>query len=185
LRKQIFHKREHLEGDKGFMAFCAKCGAQLNAGSGFCGACGAAASGQSVTTTSGAAVAPASSPAGTASTGMTNNVAACLSYLFGWVTGLIFLLIEPYKNDRFVRFNAFQSIFLNVAVLAIWIGVFILSMIMGFITRGLSIFLMGPLMMIIWLGVVVAVVVCMIKAYGNQEFKLPIIGDLAKKQAGG
>jgi len=167
------------------MAFCAKCGAQLNAGSGFCGACGAAVSGQSVTTTTGAAVAPASSPAGAASTGMTNNVAACLSYLFGWVTGLIFLLIEPYKNDRFVRFNAFQSIFLSVAVLAIWIGVFILSMILGFITRGLSIFLMGPLMMVIWLGVVVAIVVCMIKAYGNQEFKLPIIGDLAAKQAGG
>ena len=168
------------------MAFCAKCGAQLNAGSGFCGACGAAVSGQSVTTTTGAAAAPASSsPAGTASPGMTNNVAACLCYLVGWVTGLIFLLIEPYKNDRFVRFNAFQSIFLSIAVFAIWIGVFILSMILGFITRGLSIFLMGPLMMIIWLGVLVGVVVCMIKAYGNQEFKLPIIGDLAKKQAGG
>ena len=43
---------------------------------------------------------------------------------------------------------------------------------------------MGPLMMIVWLGVVVAVVICMIKAYGNQQFKLPIIGDMAAKQAG-
>jgi uncharacterized membrane protein len=167
------------------MAFCAKCGAQLNAGSGFCGACGAAVSGQSVTTTTGAAAAPASSPAGAASTGMTNNVAGCLCYLVGWITGLIFLVIEPYKNDKFVRFHAFQSIFLNVAVIAVWIGAMILSTILGFITRGLGFFIMGPLMMLIWVGVLVVVVICMIKAYGNQQFKLPIIGDLAAKQAGG
>jgi uncharacterized membrane protein len=115
---------------------------------------------------------------------MTNNVAACLCYLVGWVTGLIFLVIEPYKNDKFVRFNAFQSIFLSISIFAIWIGVFILSTILGFITRGLGFFLMGPLMMIIWLGVVVAAILCMIKAYGNQQFKLPIIGEIAAKQAG-
>jgi uncharacterized membrane protein len=166
------------------MAFCAKCGAQLTAGSGFCAACGAAVSGQSVATPSGAAAAPAQTPAGTASPGMTNNVAACLSYLFGWVTGLIFLVIEPYKNDKFVRFNAFQSIFLSIGVFAIWIGALILSTILGFITHGLGFFIMGPLMMIVWLGVVVAAVICMIKAYGNQQFKLPIIGDMAAKQAG-
>jgi uncharacterized membrane protein len=166
------------------MAFCAKCGTQLTAGSGFCAACGAAISGQSVATTSGAAAAPAQSPAGTPSAGMTNNVAACLSYLFGWVTGLIFLVIEPYKNDRFVRFHAFQSIFLSIGVFAIWIGALILSTILGFITHGLGFFVMGPLMMLVWLGVVVAAVICMIKAYGNQQFKLPIIGDMAAKQAG-
>lgn len=162
------------------MAFCAKCGAQLNAGSGFCAACGAP-SGQSVTTTSGAAAAPAQSGA---SAGMANNVAGCLCYLFGWITGLIFLLIDPYKNDKFVRFHAFQSIFLSVGILAIWFAMFFISMILGFITRGLSIFLMGPLMMVIWLGFIVTVIITMIKAYGNQQFKLPIIGELAAKQAG-
>lgn len=164
------------------MAFCAKCGAELNASSGFCGSCGAAAAGQSVTTSTGAAAAPAQSTS--TSTGMTNNVAACLCYLVGWVTGLIFLLIDPYKNDRFVRFNAFQSIFLSIAAVAIWIGMFFVSVILGFVTRGLSIFLMGPLMMIIWLGFLVVVIVTMIKAYGNQQFKLPIIGEMAAKQAG-
>ena len=166
------------------MAFCAKCGAQLNAGSGFCGACGAPASGQSVTPATGAAAAPASAPAGATSTGMTNNVAACLCYLFGWVTGLIFLLIDPYKNDRFVRFHAFQSIFLSVAIIAVWFGMFFLSMILGLITHGISVFLMGPLMLLIWLGFIATVIVTMIKAYGNQQFKLPFIGDLAAKQAG-
>jgi uncharacterized membrane protein len=165
------------------MAFCAKCGAQLNAGSGFCAACRTAVSGQNVTTSSAAAAAPAQS-VGAPSAGMTNNVAACLSYLVGWVTGLIFLVIEPYKNDKFVRFHAFQSIFLSIAVFAIWIGAIILSTILGFITHGLGFFIMGPLMMLVWLGVVVAVVICMIKAYGNQQFKLPIIGDMAAKQAG-
>lgn len=166
------------------MAFCAKCGAQLNAGSGFCAACGTAVSGQSVTTNTGAAAAPAQSSASAPSAGMTSNVAACLSYLVGWITGLIFLVIEPYKNDKFVRFHAFQSIFLSIAVFAIWIGVVILSTILGFITRGLGFFIMGPLLTIIWLGVLAVVVICMIKAYGNQQFKLPIIGEMAAKQAG-
>lgn len=167
------------------MAFCAKCGAQLNAGSGFCAACGAAVSGQGAAGASAApATAPSQSSAGAPSAGMTNNVAACLSYLFGWITGLIFLVIEPYKNDKFVRFHAFQSIFLSVGVIAVWIGAMILSTILGFITHGLGFFIMGPLMMLVWLGVVVAVVICMIKAYGNQQFKLPFIGDLAAKQAG-
>ena len=167
------------------MAFCAKCGAQLNAGSGFCAACGAAVASQGGAGASAApATAPSQSSAGAPSAGMTNNVAACLSYLFGWITGLIFLVIEPYKNDKFVRFHAFQSIFLSVGVIAVWIGAMILSTILGFITHGLGFFIMGPLMMLVWLGVVVAVVICMIKAYGNQQFKLPFIGDLAAKQAG-
>lgn len=166
------------------MAFCAQCGTQVTAGSGFCGSCGAAVGGQSVTQSTGAAVQPAQSASATTSSGMGNNVAGCLCYLVGWITGLIFLLIDPYKNDKFVRFHAFQSILLNVAAIAVWIAMFFVSMILGFITRGLSIFLMGPLMMIIWLGFLVLVIVTMIKAYGNQVFKLPIIGQIAAKQAG-
>ena len=115
---------------------------------------------------------------------MSNNVAGCLCYLFGWLTGLIFLLIDPYKNDKFVRFHAFQSIFLSVAMFGIWIAGMILSGILAVVTRGFSLVFMWPLMMLIWVGVLVAVVVTMIKAYGGQQFKLPIIGELAAKQAG-
>jgi uncharacterized membrane protein len=166
------------------MAFCAKCGAQLNAGSGFCGACGAAISGQSVTTTTGAAAAPASSPAGTASAGMTNNVAACLCYLVGWITGLIFLVIDPYKNDKFVRFHAFQSIFYDVGVLGLWIALWIVGVVLTLLTRGLF----GPVMALVGLlfffAFIGGKVLLMVKAYQNQQFKLPFIGDLAAKQAG-
>lgn len=132
-------------------------------------------------------MASAPTPTPAASSGMGNNVAGLLCYIpfgFGLILGIVFLVIEPYNKTRFVRFHAFQSIFLHVAAFAIWIGMFILSMILGFITRGLSVFLMGPLMLIIWLGILVVMVVLMIKAYGNQEFKLPFIGDLAAKQAG-
>jgi uncharacterized membrane protein len=115
---------------------------------------------------------------------MSNNVAGLLCYVFGWITGLIFLLIEPYKNDKFVRFHAFQSIFFNVATIGVYIALAIFGAILGFVTKGLSIVLMGPLFMLLWLAVLVTWVVLLVKAYGNQTFKLPIIGDLAAKQAG-
>lgn len=159
------------------MAFCAKCGAQLNAGSGFCGACGAAVSGQSVTTTTGAAAAPASSPSGTASGGMTDNVAAALSYI--WIVGLIFLFIEPYNKNRFVRFHAFQSIFFGIAWIVLWVGMHIVFSIMPFL--GLLIL---PLYFLIGLGGFVYWLFLAFKAYGNAEYKVPIIGDIAAKQAG-
>lgn len=166
------------------MAFCAKCGAQLNAGSGFCAACGTAVSGQNVTTTSGAAAAQAPSSAGAPSAGMTNNVAACLAYLVGWVTGLIFLVIEPYKNDKVVRFHAFQSIFYDIAVFALWMGLWIVGGIVTVISHGLF----GPIMALVgilfFLAFIGGKILLMIKAYGNQQFKLPFIGDMAAKQAG-
>jgi uncharacterized membrane protein len=164
------------------MAFCAKCGVQLNAGSGFCAACGTAVSVQSAITPSGAAAAPAQSSVGAPSAGMTNNVAGALSYIT--IVGIIFLLTEPYKSNRFVRFHAFQSIFFAVAWIAVWIGWVILSGILAMVTRGGSMLLTFPLSILISLGFFGCWVLLLIKAYGNQEFKLPIIGDLAAKQAG-
>src|SRR5215467_10606206 len=95
------------------MAYFLQCEAQLAAGSAFCGSCGAAVAGPSVAPAAGAAAAPAQ-PA-PASAGMTNNVAGMLCYILGIVTGIIFLVLEPYKNDRFIRFHAFQSIFFWLA----------------------------------------------------------------------
>ena len=115
---------------------------------------------------------------------MSNNVAGLLCYVLGWITGLIFLLIEPYKNDKFVRFHAFQSIFFNVAYIAIWIAFVVLSGVMAAATHGASLLITGPLFMVIGLAFLVCWVFLLIKAYGNQTFKLPIIGALAAKQAG-
>lgn len=126
-------------------------------------------------------MASAPTPTPAAGSGISNNVAGLLCYLFGWLGGLIFLLIEPYKNEKTVRFHAFQSIFFAAALIAVYIVLFIVGIILGVIHLGI---LMIPLWLVIGVGVMVAWVVLMVKAYNNQIFKLPVIGDLAAKQAG-
>jgi len=101
------------------------------------------------------------------STGMNQNVAGLLCYLAGWVTGLIFFLIE--KENRFVRFHAMQSIitFGGLSVLSIvltWVPI------IGW--------MLLPIVSIVWL---ILWVILMVKAYQGQLFKLPMIGDLAEK----
>jgi uncharacterized membrane protein len=163
------------------MAFCAKCGAQLNAGSGFCAACGAAVSGQSVAATPAGAV-PVSAPAG--STGMTNNVAGMLCYILGIITGIIFLVMDPYKNNRFVRFHAFQSIFFWVACFGFWM-IWSFVFVSMLFTPGLGMWgLISLLGLLVRFAMFGGWLFVMFKAYNNEEFKLPIIGDLAAKQAG-
>ncbi|MBZ5532166.1 MAG: hypothetical protein LAO20_12105 [Acidobacteriia bacterium] len=123
-----------------------------------------------------------SAPTPQSSSGMQNNLAAALSYIT--IVGIIFLLIEPYNKIRFVRFHAFQSVFFACAWFVFWIGWWILSAILAAMTHGATLFLTFPLSLLISLGFFVGWIVCVVKAYGNQEFKLPIIGDLAAKQAG-
>ena len=120
------------------------------------------------------------------STGLDENVAALLSYIFGWVSGLIFFLIE--KDSRLVRFHAMQSILLNVSIgvlaFVVWIVVFILLLIVSQISDALST-IVGLLMTLIWLafsvGILIAWVMCLVKAYQSQYFKLPVIGNFAEK----
>jgi len=104
-----------------------------------------------------------------------------LCYFAGWITGVIFLVIEPYKNDKFVRFHAFQAIFFSVALIPVYIVFMILGFILGAIHLGL---LLLPLWLILVVGIFGGWLFLMWKAYNNEQFKLPIIGDLAAKQAG-
>jgi uncharacterized membrane protein len=120
------------------------------------------------------------------STGLEENIAALLSYIFGWVSGLIFFLIE--KDSRLVRFHAMQSILLNVSfgVLAfvLWIVLFILLLIFAQISDAL-VTLFSILSVLVWLvfvvGILIAVIMCLVKAFQGQYFKLPIIGNFAEK----
>ena len=120
------------------------------------------------------------------STGLDENVAALLSYIFGWVSGLIFFLIE--KDSRLVRFHAMQSIIMNAGALVIgivlwfvWVfGVIIFASIND--TLGSLIGLVrGWLLFVFWIGLLIAVVLCLVKAYQKQYFKLPVIGNFAEK----
>jgi uncharacterized membrane protein len=166
------------------MAFCSKCGAQLNAGSSFCAACGTPVA-EPVAAPPGVSAIPANAPAVTAGSNLSNNGAGALCYLFGIITGIIFLVIEPYKNNRFVRFHAFQSIFFWLACCIFWIlwsqiivGMFLAGGGLGALGFfGLTFSLIRLAMFACWIFL-------MYKAYNNVEFKLPVIGDLAAKQAG-
>src|ERR1700691_898522 len=155
------------------MAFCANCGAQ---GEGrFCPKCGSPL---------GAAPTPGATPVPATpvqSAGMANNMAAALCYLLGLITRILFLVLEPYNKDKTIRFHAFQSIFFNVALIAVDIVLFIVTGILGRIPFvGWIVFLVWP---IFGLVLFCAWLFLMYKAYNNEKFKLPIIGDLAEKQA--
>ena len=101
------------------------------------------------------------------STGMNQNVAGLLCYLAGWITGLIFFLIE--KENRFVRFHAMQSIITFGSLTVIF-------MILGFIpfVGWMLMPILAILQLILW-------IVLMVKAYQGQLFKLPMIGDMAER----
>ena len=123
---------------------------------------------------------------GKSSTGLDENVAALLSYIFGWVSGLIFFLIE--KDSRLVRFHAMQAILFNVSIgvilIALWIIVFVFLLIASQISDVLGT-VFGLITTLLWLaisvGILIAWVMCLIKAYQGQFFKLPIIGNFAEK----
>ncbi|MBA3916009.1 MAG: hypothetical protein H0X25_19600 [Acidobacteriales bacterium] len=112
------------------------------------------------------------------------NAAAALAYLGGFITGIIFLIIEPYKADRFVRFHAFQSIFFNVAWIGLWIVWTIVGLMLAAVTKGLFFFLQLPIDLLLMVGGFALWIWLMYSAYQGKIFKLPVIGALAAKQAG-
>ncbi|MGG1685760.1 DUF4870 domain-containing protein [Pseudalkalibacillus sp. NRS-1564] len=103
------------------------------------------------------------------SSGMEENVAGLLTYVLGFVTGIIFLLIE--KENKFVRFHAMQSI-------VVFGTLFVASLVMNVIPiigSLVSLLILPPLSLIVW-------IVLMVKAYQGQMYKLPIGGEFAEKQ---
>lgn len=159
------------------MPFCRNCGAPVEGQ--FCPQCGTP-----VAVPSGATPGPQPppQPAPAASAGLTDNVASALSYLLGFITGIIFLAIAPYNQNRTVRFHAFQSIFFSIALIAISIGLGILSMILFAVSFWLGT-LFGLLQMAYGLAVFILWLYLMWKAYQGQKVMLPVIGELAEKQA--
>jgi uncharacterized membrane protein len=144
------------------MAFCSACGAQMPDGTVTCPACGKS------STTPGTAVATTG--------GMTDNVIGALAYIT-IIPAIVFLVIEPYNKNRFVRFHSFQNIFFHVAWIVLWIA-------LGMIAH---IPFLGWLTLLIWplvgLGGFIIWLVLILKAYQGQMFKLPFIGAMAEKQA--
>ncbi len=160
------------------MAFCASCGSTVEGR--FCPKCGAA-----VGEAPGAPPAsqqPASPPPAAGAGGMSDNVAAALCYLAGFITGIIFLVVAPYNQNKAVRFHAFQSIFFSVGMVILSIALTIFSTIMFAISFWLG-SLLGLTYMVLWLAILVLWLYLMWKAYQGQKVMLPVIGELAQKQA--
>jgi uncharacterized membrane protein len=105
---------------------------------------------------------------GKTSTGMDPNVAGLLCYLLGWLTGIVFFIME--KENQFVRFHAMQSI---VTFGAITVVSIVLSFIpiVGWVLG----MLLGILAFVLW-------IILMMKAYQGVKYKLPVAGDFAEKQ---
>jgi uncharacterized membrane protein len=130
----------------------------------FCSKCGKAVPGASGT-------APVAPPVTVSSTGgLTDNVAGMLAYVT-IIPAIVFLVLEPYNRNSFVRFHSFQSLFFGIS----W---FVINMVLTFIPIlgwGLM-HLVNVVLLVLW-------IVLLVKAYGGNRWKLPVIGDLAEKQA--
>src|SRR5216684_1999732 len=148
----------------GAMAFCSKCGAQFDGGPAFCPKCGQA---------TGTAAGSPSPAAGNPASGLTENVAGLLCYAFGWVTGIIFLLID---KRPFVRFHAAQSIVTFGALTVLWIA---MGMFVGgtLFLGGLGLFLL--IFYVVRIAVLVLWILLMVKAYHHKKFRLPIVVGIA------
>lgn len=153
------------------MAFCSTCGAQIPDGTITCAACASR-----TATAGGPAVATAPSAGG-----MADNVAGMLAYIT-IIPAIIFLVMEPYNKNRFVRFHAWQNIFFHLAWIVVWIGLMILSAVLAFIPI-LGHLVAFLLWIVLCIGGVAVWIILLLKANSGQMYKLPVIGDLAEKQA--
>lgn len=108
---------------------------------------------------------------------MADNVAGMLAYVT-FIPAIIFLVTPPYNQSRFIRFHSFQSIFFTVAIVALQIVLTFLTVV------PFMILITGPLHMLVALGALIIWIILLLKANQGLMFKLPIIGDLAEKQAG-
>jgi len=171
------------------MAFCGNCGSEVQGR--FCAQCGApvAASAappqqpppqQAPPPEPPRDYSPAPAPY-TQSAGLDENLVCALCYLLGLLTGVLFLVLEPYSRNRLIRFHAFQSIFLNIAWIAVFVVISIISMVL------LPIPFLGPILSVMLnlaasLGVLILWLMLMYKAYNKERWVLPVIGPMAEKQ---
>lgn len=154
------------------MPHCTKCGAALADNAAFCTACGS----PQAATPAGAAPPPSGAlPLGAgAQSGLAENVAGLLSYLAGWITGLIFLLIDKRQS---VQFHARQSITIFGGLTLIHlliIPAFGFGLVLGWGIFALVSWLINILGFVLW-------ILCMVKAYQGERYRVPIAADLSEK----
>jgi uncharacterized membrane protein len=170
------------------MSACQSCGAALPADSRFCHSCGSRTelgpdiSVPAVESSPAPCIVPP--PVGTGSKPIETNLAGALTYLVGFVTGILFLVLDPYKSNSFVRFHAFQSIFFDVAWIVFGIVWMILSAVLAPLRARAFGLLALPLMLIFTVAGFEIWIFLMYQAYQQKLFRLPIVGKFAAERAG-
>jgi uncharacterized membrane protein len=138
------------------MPLCASCGTTVDAG--LCAKCGT-----------------------TAVPALNDNVARALCYLLGFITGIVFLNLEPYSKRPSIRFHAFQSIFFSVGWIALSFALITILLTLESAIQLWFIFL--PLRLLIGFTGLVLWLFCMYKAYTEESYQLPVVGEFALKEA--
>ena len=101
-----------------------------------------------------------------------DNIASALCYLLLGVTGTLLLFLEPYRHNRRVRFHAFQAIFVNLAIIVVWLAISLLGRSVALLLSPVFLlFVLVLWLMLIW------------TAWQNEPIVLPLIGRMAEKQA--
>jgi uncharacterized membrane protein len=111
-----------------------------------------------------------------------DNLATALCYFFWALSGVVFLVLEPYNRSKLIRFHAWQSILISAAVFAGWFVVLIAATMLrilpyiGYVIASALVSLYGLAVLAVWL-------LSMFKAYQGSSLELPFISDFARKQA--
>jgi uncharacterized membrane protein len=126
---------------------------------------------------------PPNGPRATGSTnlGVAPNVGGLLCYApccIGLIFSIVAVIVE--KESRFLRFHAFQSLFFHAAMIVLGIGFQILNLVIGMISGVLAL-IFSIVVMLLGLVFLFAQILLMVKAYNNEEYELPTLGQLARK----
>lgn len=151
------------------MPFCTQCGKQISDDARYCPGCGSA--------QGGASASPSSAPASGAKflDNMNPRTAAILCYIpvIGWIPCVILLAAQRFQRDRTVRFHAFQGLYLFVA----WL---LVDRAIGPVIRAMPFDNLG-LIGLMKLALVGAWVFMLIKTSNNEDYRLPVFGELADR----
>jgi uncharacterized membrane protein len=112
--------------------------------------------------------------------GLDGNVTALIGYII-WIVALIVIFIE--KDNRFVRFHAIQAVLYGAAFFVLFIGLWIITIVLAFISGTLAT-LFSLLFLLLWLAGLGGIILLCVKSFKGEMFKLPVIGDMAEKWAG-
>jgi uncharacterized membrane protein len=171
------------------MPICSGCGSSVGEGVKFCPKCGQPQAAAAYSPGSEREAPPppppppphASSAGSSAGSGTQDNVMGAVAYIT-IIPAILFLVLEPYNKNRFIRFHSFQCLFLGLTGFVLSIANMILGFVIGFIpVIGWIISLV--LAFAIPIAIFAAWLIAVLKAYQGQEYRLPVIGDLAAKQA--